>query len=414
VTTASDTTGDCVPAPTRWLSAAELAAACRIGTVGLRPHERQSLRAVPSLLTTSWHGDTLIVLAVDGIAWHAAAAHWTPDRLTPLTSTFPSTSTTAWLTSTTGLTPDRHGVPGVRYRGGAGLLFDCLTDTAAGRVGDWAADDPAGEVAIGPLPTIFDEAAARGAAATALPGDLATMPGRWTEALLRGARRTAPTGDWSTLRHAPVQAVRSVAGDVGRVLSAGGPRLVWAFLHLDPYVHRHGYDAVIGAALAEIQAVAARWAAAGHTVVGYADHGATGTAAPATGTWETAWAAAGSPRLCRLPVGGAGRVRWWYPRPGRAGEVRERLAAALGPHALVLASDELADLGLAAAGGLVARRVGEVVALATGDRFPLLDPADRYEHGSITETEMLIPFAVWAPPASPTSHQDAGSGEDDG
>lgn len=114
---------------------------------------------------------------------------------------------------------------------------------------------------------------------------------------------------------------------------------------------------------------------------------------PASADWE----AVGGPALCRLPVGGAGRVRWWYPRPGRVAEVRERFADMLGPDALVLTRDRLVDLGLVARNGALVDRLGEVVALAVGRRFPPIDPRDRYEHGSITEDEMLVPLGVWAP-----------------
>jgi hypothetical protein len=391
-----------------WLSADDLINACALDAVpGLRPHRVQGLRLIPSLLLSCWDRPTIpfslgstrtvIVLATDGVGWRAAQRCWSPDLLVALTSTFPSTSTAAWLTATTGLAPTIHGVPGPVYRYGPDLLFNCVNDRAAGRVGDWAAVDTAIEVDIQPHRTVFDELSDRGVAVTALPGDLINVPGRWTDAVLRGATPIAPSGDWPALSQRPIEAVRGVVQDVDAVVSghpSASSRLVWAFVHLDPYIHRHGYDDIIDASLTLLDDAARGWSRSGHTVVAHADHGLTRTQPTSTVDIMTADDAR---ILCRLPDGGAGRTRWWYPKPARHDDVRAAVSAALGDDALVVPAGRLVELGLVAAGGVLLGRIGEVVAIGLGDRFPLLDPADRYEHGSLTEDEMLAPLAVWAP-----------------
>ncbi|RSM51511.1 hypothetical protein DMB66_41880 [Actinoplanes sp. ATCC 53533] len=391
-----------------WLSPDDLSKACALDAVpGLRPHRVQSLRLIPSLLLSCWdrptgafslgHTRTVIVLATDGIGWSAAERCWSPDLLAPLTSTFPSTSTAAWLTATTGVAPTIHGVPGPVYRARPEVLFNCVTDQAAGRITDWTAQDTAVEVDLPSHRTVFEELSDRGASVTALPGDLTTVPGRWADAVLRGATAVAPGGDWPALSRRPVQAVRSVVEDVDAVVAGrpgAGGRLVWAFVHLDPYIHRHGYDGSIDAALARLDQAARRWSRSGHTVVAHADHGLTRTRPTPAVDMMTA---AGARALCRLPAGGAGRTRWWYPKPSHHGDVLAAVGAALGEDALVVPAGRLVDLGLVATDGVLLDRIGEVVAIALGDRFPLVDPADRYEHGSLTADEMLAPLAVWAP-----------------
>ncbi|HEY0781420.1 MAG TPA: hypothetical protein VGE98_03120, partial [Thermoanaerobaculia bacterium] len=105
-----------------------LVAGCRIeGTVGLHPHPTQSLQGLRSAFRAFWHqpagacrsgaSDSVIVLAIDGLAYSVAKSVWSsPDLLLALTSTFPSVSGTAWLTAATGLAVDEHLVPGVVFR----------------------------------------------------------------------------------------------------------------------------------------------------------------------------------------------------------------------------------------------------------------------------------------------------------
>jgi hypothetical protein len=375
---------------------------------GLRPHHEQSLQVVPALLVDCWSrpcwpvaagaADAVVVLALDGIGLEPALVAWRPDLAVVVTSTFPSTSPTAWLTATTGRRVAEHGVPGAVYRFGRELLFNCLADRSAGRITDWSARDRAPEVVVDGGTTVFEALSRRGVDTVVVPGDLASFPGRWADAVTRGARRVASDGPWATLRYRPAAAALTVVQDVDRMLGwrrPDTPLLVWAFTHLDPYVHRHGYDQTVLEALGILGDAAARWSEAGHTVVSHADHGLVRTRPPRTP--PSAWEEAGDPRLSRLPPGGAGRVRWWYPHAGREDEVLDRLTAALGDGALVVPAERLVELGLVEREGRLLDRVGEIVALALGESFPLVDPRDAFEHGSVTPAEMLVPLAVWGP-----------------
>jgi hypothetical protein len=391
-----------------WRSREELEKESAIsGLDGLRPHRDQGLHVVPAVLIDCWirpcwpfavgSADAVVVLALDGIGLEPALTAWAPATVIALTSTFPSTSPTAWLTAVTGRQVAEHGVPGVVYRFGPGLLFNCLADRSAGRSGDWSANDRATEVMIDGGATVFQVLSGRGIDSVVVQGDLGSIPGRWADAVTRGARRVVPDRPWATLRYRPVAAARTVVHDIDQVLGsrrAGGPLLVWAYAHLDPYVHRHGYDKAVLAALAILGQAARRWSEAGYAVVSHADHGLVRTRPLPMGS---GWAEAGDARLSRLPPGGAGRVRWWYPRPGREDEVLDRLTAALSDHALVMPAEGLIELGLVERGGQLLDRIGEIVALALDEWFPLVDPEDAYEHGSVTPEEMLAPLVVWGP-----------------
>jgi hypothetical protein len=59
--------------------------------------------------------------------------------------------------------------------------------------------------------------------------------------------------------------------------------------------------------------------------------------------------------------------------------------------------DELAGWGLVSKGSVGQRRLGEIVMLAHGADFPVPDAAVRFEHGSMTADEVLVPLALWSP-----------------
>jgi hypothetical protein len=373
----------------------ELAAACWAeGIGGLVPHPEQSLAMVPA-----WVLDQLqrarrgvIVLAVDGLSWRVAATSWRSVPVACLTSTFPTTSTTAWMTAMTGVGPAGHLVAGVVYLvPEAGALCDAVTGEPAGGSG----------AVLVAHPTLFERAADLGAACLAITRELDGYPGPWTGAVLRGAVRldgaaTVPARLAAQVAD-PGRLGAAVIADVDAALAGppAGTTLLWVYVNLDDYVHRHGYDGAVPVALEALEAAALRWADAGWTVVAHADHGQVRCVRDPE--LEAAWAAVDTPALCEFPAGGAGRTRWLYPLRGRAGEVAERLRLALGPQADVRRRDELVALGLLPPAPRLLERIGEVVALAAGERFPL--PAPRgpvfHDHGGLDPDEMLVPLTTW-------------------
>jgi predicted AlkP superfamily phosphohydrolase/phosphomutase len=61
-------------------------------------------------------GESVVVMAFDGLGYDLASDVFSPDRLVPLTTTFPSTFVTAWATALTGRRADEHGLLGVQFR----------------------------------------------------------------------------------------------------------------------------------------------------------------------------------------------------------------------------------------------------------------------------------------------------------
>jgi Type I phosphodiesterase / nucleotide pyrophosphatase len=357
---------------------------------------RTGLGTVPNTMLTELGRARrgVVVLAVDGLSYSAAVAGgWDRAELTGLDSTFPSTSTTGWLTALTGVGPDRHGVPGMIYRvPGRGMLLNAVT----GRVLARGPADPGDRRLVVPQPTVFDRAGEAGVTCVAVPREIGWLTGRWAAALLHGALLVqGPDSAALTVEAAdPARLAGAVAAQIARVLAdlpPGEPALLWVYVNLDDHVHRHGYDDAVLAAVTRLGDDAERWCAQGWTVLGHSDHGQVRCVPDPE--LRLAWSRIDNPVNCYLPAGGAGRVRWLYVRPERRDAVRNRLATALGDAGEVLTADRLAALGLA--GDTLRGRVGDLVVLATSERFPVPDETLRWEHGGTDEEERLVPLAIW-------------------
>ncbi|MEV4099779.1 hypothetical protein AB0J42_05915 [Nonomuraea sp. NPDC049649] len=344
------------------------------------------LCAVPGLVLSELDGGGrgVLVLAVDGLSWRVARRVWRSAELSCLASTFPSTSATAWLTSITGAPASEHLAVGAAYRERAGgPLVNAIT-------GEVLAGEAVPREPVRHLPTLFERA--EGAEPVVVGRELDLLSGPWVDALTRGAARRPAR---KPLTRDPERLVAGVAADVGAAIGARRtrPLLLWVYVNLDDHVHRHGYDERAVRALAALERHTTSWARRGWSVLAYADHGLVPVASDPG--LARRWAEVDTPGLCELPGGGAGRVRWLYPLPGREREVAERLAEAMDGHAMVLPATALGELGLMEPVGPVRERLGAVVAIATSPRFPLPDPGLSYEHGALSDEETLVPLARW-------------------
>ncbi|PVC92136.1 hypothetical protein DBP20_00070 [Streptomyces sp. CS131] len=342
----------------------------------------------------------LCVLAIDGLSHEVALSTLVHARIHPLRSTFPSTSTSAWLTAVTGEDPSVHGALGMVHRApGADRVTHLVSgDTYGFDTRTRPGSTPPAHALLNAGRTIFDDALACDRPALVVGAELERLTGEWVSALLHGARVVPSPAAASRPSTDPVAVVERTVREVGAVLARAveAPPLLWAYVNVDDHIHQAGYDARLRMALQLLDTAASRWADAGWSVVAHADHGQTEVTPRAE--LIDAWARLDHPAFCRMPSGGAGRVRWLYPLPGREQAVEHAARAALGEHALVLTQDELHEQGLLSATPVVRDRIGEVVALAASPAFPVPDPKASWEHGALSDAEMLVPFAAWNPP----------------
>jgi hypothetical protein len=409
---------------------AEVLAGCELPVAGLfRGHESQNIGLIASCIVDAYRGQSLIqlgsarslaVLAVDGLGYRVAARWLGPDVLIPLTATFPSTTTSALATSLTGRTPSEHGVIGVQYLHTDGARgYNCIT-------GEITEPSSAGVIRPSPDPvttTAFLALRDLGVRSFSLPGELAALSAQWRKLALDGSTELAGSSgldgssglagsaglvgsaglDGQVPGSVPPgppgmrgvhEVVDAVTRDLRAVLDRHRGALVWAYVNLDDHLHRYGPDHDIERACQAIDSLARALSASGTAVLLYTDHGCAASC-PSAATMA-AWDELSSPRTCRLPAGGAGRVRWLYPHAGAEQAVAHELRTRL-PDAVVTSPAELSRWGLVDADSIGYARLGEIILLARGPDFPVPEPELAYEHGSMTVEEILVPLAVWQP-----------------
>lgn len=322
---------------------------------------------------TQASGD-VIVLALDGIPLGLARQQWPNAAIDAMSSVFPTTSASAWLSSVTGQTVAEHGIPGVVFK---------LDSAEPINIYNFH-----GDLAVPDRGSLFSDARAAGYRATALSADLEAAPGPWLDSLLRHAERVGEdrfyARDDSLSAHAVAEAV-SAAVRRERAMHRGSPHFIWCFVEVDRHIHRHGYDAHALDVLKRIDALASQWANDGTQVFAYADHGLV----PTRHVDDIQAAIDDAARRFRCAAGGAGRTRWFYPldhdRDAMGDFLRTRFA---GIASVAQAADRF-DAAMLARG-----RVGEVLLIAEGDEFATFD-GHCFDHGSWTRTEVEVPFARW-------------------
>ncbi len=360
-------------------------------------HPERNLAAVGAAVVASFRDEGpvrlgsrrgLVVIAVDGFGYqHARRALTSADELSPLASEFPTTTVACLMTSVTRTPAFRHGFIGVQYLDASGqMLMNCHDGSTVGAVEPGLARPTSTPV----LSTIFDTAAAASIPVLALPNELGSLQADVRDRLLHGAQAA---GTALPVGIDPVDLVAAFADQLLATAAARPDALIWTYLDLDSHIHRHGFDGRAAAAMLALDELAGRLRDRGTSVLVFSDHGLA-PSAPSQATM-TLWQSATTERWCRLPPGGAGRVRWLYPHPERADRLTDLLASQLAD-AVVVTSDQLAELGFVAAGSIGQRRLGEIILIATGADFPVPDPEVAYEHGSMTAEEVVVPMASWS------------------
>jgi hypothetical protein len=360
-----------------------------------RRHPQRNLAAIGDAILASYRNEGpvrlgsrrgLVVIAVDGLGYSQAQANLTTANLSPIISEFPTTTVACLMTSVTREPAFRHGFIGVQFLHPDGdRLVNCHDGSTTGAT----ETAPDRRTATPTFQTIFDVLADTGISSVALPNELAGLHADTSDRLLHGARIAGPCLPAKT---DPVDLVAAFADELTAATGDRPDALIWTYLDLDSHVHRHGFDQRAALAMAALDELARRLRDSGTSVLVFSDHGLA-RSSPSQATRD-AWAEAASTRCCRLPPGGAGRIRWLYPRPDQADRLTD-FATDQFPDAVVITSDQLAELGFVTAGSVGQRRLGEIVLIATGADFPVPDPEMAYEHGSMTAEEVVVPMAIW-------------------
>lgn len=382
---------------------------------GVRPSDVQSIRQLPNFFKSVMRGvnklvrlgkqNSLIVLGLDAISYNFAAKVLTPDHLIPLTSTFPSTSVAGWYGTMTGLTAEQHGLPGVVFFAPEiGRMYNCL-DEAIYKNGNWVQNSlDKHKVCYGEAETVFHQLAPY-CDTIVIDGYFSYDIARWSKGLVRGAGKVLTSAaNWSQITFNPHAIVDSITFDIERALSLRVKNravFVWSLVNTDHYIHVNGYSEELADALKILDNKILEWCNLGHTVVIHSDHGQVQNYSDTE--LEKAWNDINSLVNCRFISGGAGRTRWSYPKTMQETALANKIEKAFGREVQVLHKSELKETGLLKVGSKLDSQIGDIVTIALGNTFPIVNSSEDYysknsikfEHGSILIDEMVVPLAIY-------------------
>lgn len=358
--------------------------------------------AVDPFLGRAPEGSTLVVM-VDGFGWlqfeewsrrSPTGARWRA-AARPLTTVFPSTTSAALTSLSTGVPPGRHGLVGYRqYLPKFGSVADMLKMSPAGvptydqLVGPlWRPEDVAG------APSLFR----RYGTGVAVSRDRFRGTG-FTRILYDGAE------------YVPYATASELAHEVVHVLERS-PRPPVVYLYwdeLDTVQHLQGVDDRLYALelerLANLLEYVARSlperVARQTRVVVTGDHGQVPTGA------ETTLRIDALPEVARemdRPLGGDRRAGFFAARPGRSDALRTALDGVLPDGSRVLSMDEVIDAGLFGPPPFhpeIRARTGDLLALVPSPYgLAYLPPGAplpvrhlRSAHGGLEAAELLVPL----------------------
>ena len=317
----------------------------------------------------------VVIFAIDGIPYQCAVRHWRHAETSKMCSAFPTTSSTCWLSSLTGMSVARHGIPGVVFR---------VTDRDLVNVFEYG-----GNLNIPSTGNIFSDAARLGYEPWSIMGDLEAYDCSWRAELLQhsqalsgyrfytNAKTSCPLAICGTLR----QAINACAKRKPRHRA----RLIWCFIDADHHIHRKGYDDDLSKFLDNIEGLALDLKHEAVLPVAHSDHGLVRT----LHNHDLENLLDGLLKRCECSIGGAGRTRWIYVKPDSKNEVMAELIRAMPVQMRVCGAEEFFEQG-----SIAKTRVGEVMLIAEGEEFMTFSD-HKFDHGSLTDAELFVPLSYW-------------------
>mgnify|MGYP006315765081 FL=1 len=331
--------------------------------------------------------ERFVVLLVDGLGWHLlegreALAPFLCElrtRARPITSGVPSTTATSVTSLGTGLTPGQHGIAGYTFRYSGGLLNALL----------W--QDGLDGLDVQPQLTLFERLTKAGVYCCTV-----------TPSRFRGSGLTTCALRGADFLGYPEEADIDRRVQLATQASLAGPRsLVYLYeRNLDHAGHRVGVDSAEWASeLVRIDRLTQRLREslpADVRLIITGDHGMVDVPAARRITIESHTDLTADLRL----IGGEGRLRQLYVRPGSEAAVQARWADRLETEAWVLTRDEASEAGwFGPMQPRLADRFGDVLVAMAGDGA-LMTHSQPNEfslvgmHGSLTAVELTVPLLI--------------------
>jgi Type I phosphodiesterase / nucleotide pyrophosphatase len=339
---------------------------------------RMRIKAILEHEASAAHSRHVIILAIDGIPYNLAIQSWKHAKNDRMRSVFPSTSSTAWLSSLSGMNVDDHGIPGVIFK---------VEDNANELINIF---QYRGQIFNSKIENIFSDALQYSYTPLSILGDLEDYDCSWRELLLQHSQKVEGhkfyTAKNVTLNPKILcQRIQNAIIQSLELHSGKSPCLIWCFIDTDIHVHHHGYDESVMQFLELIEQVAIRLVQENAIVIAHSDHGLI----PTHHDSGIEKVIEQLKKKHHFFMGGAGRTRWIYPKLGTEKILIDELSLYLPASIQICSAGDFFSHA-----SLSNKRVGEVMLIAQGDSF-LTSHGYKFDHGSFTDREMYVPLSEW-------------------
>ncbi len=324
----------------------------------------------------------IVIFGIDGIPYDLALLSWHHARITKMRSVFPTTSSSAWLSSLSGMSVDSHGVPGVIFK---------VPDQKGDLINIFNYHGPSLNLEI---ENIFSDAISFGYTSLSILGDLEDYDCAWRALLLRYSREISGYKFYTAGNDGENpkdltklgRDIRQAILESIRFYSPSSPSLLWCFVEIDRHIHRYGYDEHVTQFLELIEQIAIELTQRNAIVIAHSDHGLTQTIHD-SGIEQFIKQLQGQ---YDFSLGGAGRTRWLYLRTDTdKKKLIDELTQNLPPSIVLRNASDLFSIGSSSLD-----RVGQILLIAQEENF-LTSPSYNFDHGSYTSREIYVPFSQW-------------------
>ncbi|MEK4513969.1 alkaline phosphatase family protein [Paenibacillus sp. FSL H8-0122] len=370
---------------------------------GYKPDELNSIKTVFDIVDDVFTEGTeeLVVFAVDAISFHYFSNDVFPlvknknDKFTTvLSSVFPTTTSSSWLTVVTGSWPSEHGVYGTSFyqeelKGNYLWINNTLNindmRTFLGK------DDPF-NLTLTPKQTIFQKLQKKNVVSYYLGNHGVSELNPIRHHLTLGAEHIKPAWDYPNSKLQPRLLLDNLLKQVPALLNEKNKKkLIWIYVDFDDYIHEYGYSCLTSSKVwDDIFSFWDGYKSEKRKFILMSDHGQV----KQDKTSFNALRESQIPSLFSSNTGGAGRVLYFYPQIGKEKKALGWVESMVKDTGIILRKDDLVKYKLLQPGFVAPQRIGDIIAIAGSSSFKSAGNMYEYEHGALTEHEMFVPFVM--------------------
>ena len=324
----------------------------------------------------------ILILGIDGVRYDLAVKLWNTASISMMKSVFPPTSSAAWLSSISGLDVNFHGIPGV--------VFKTKSCEKPINIFNYRK-----EIIDLSIENIFSDAKQLQYIPLSIVGDLEKYNCSWRDLLLMHSKKVWGHSFYTCHNNSHtfltpdviINRIRAAIFKSLEFVSNKTPGIIWCFIDMDLYVHYFGYDNHVLHFLKLVEMLAGEMTDQNMLVISHSDHGLVRT----NNDTNVEQIISSLQNKYFFDIGGAGRSRWIYPKLNTEKVLFQELKDNLPASIIVDYSNNFFPDS-----NLLSERVGKIMLVAQQDEF-IVPECYKYDHGSLTDSELHVPLAKWTP-----------------